>query len=60
VVRRAAPLGVIVQPDEVAALIHFLVADDCPVINGQAINIDAGVSAGLSTTLIESVLSTAS
>jgi 3alpha(or 20beta)-hydroxysteroid dehydrogenase len=56
VTRRAAPLGVTIQPEQVAALVHFLVADDCPVISGQAINIDAGTSAGISNAIIESVL----
>ena len=44
----AAPLGRIVQPDEVAALMHFLAAGDCPVLSGLAISIDGGMSAGMS------------
>jgi NAD(P)-dependent dehydrogenase (short-subunit alcohol dehydrogenase family) len=58
IARKAAPLGTIIQPDHVAALIHFLAADDCPVLTGQALNIDAGVTAGISIGLIESVAAT--
>lgn len=32
-----------------AALIHFLVSDDCPVFSGQTIAIDAGITAGVSS-----------
>jgi 3alpha(or 20beta)-hydroxysteroid dehydrogenase len=42
------PLGRIAQPEEVAALIHFLASDDSSFVNGQAINIDGGFTAGLS------------
>jgi 3alpha(or 20beta)-hydroxysteroid dehydrogenase len=55
IARKAAPLGKIIQPGHVAALIHFLAADDCPVITGQALNVDAGVTAGISIGVIESI-----
>lgn len=55
IARKAAPMGTIVQPQHAAALIHFLAADDCPVLSGQAINIDGGVSAGISASVIEAV-----
>ena len=42
------PMSRIAQPSEVAALVHFLVADDCGFINGQAIAVDGGFSAGVS------------
>ena len=51
----AAPLGRIVQPDEVAALMHFLAAEDCPVLSGLAIAIDGGMSAGMSSGLADAV-----
>jgi 3alpha(or 20beta)-hydroxysteroid dehydrogenase len=42
------PLGRICKPGEIAALIHFLASRDCDFINGQAIMIDGGMSAGVS------------
>lgn len=44
----ASALGRIIEAEHVAALVHFLAADDCPVITGQAIAIDAGITAGVS------------
>jgi len=55
IVRTAAPLGTIVQPEHVAALMHFLAADDCPVLSGQAVNLDGGISAGISIGMIDAV-----
>jgi 3alpha(or 20beta)-hydroxysteroid dehydrogenase len=55
IARQAAPLGAIVAPEHVAALMHFLAADDCPLVSGQAINLDGGVTAGISTGIIESL-----
>jgi len=54
-VATAAPLGRIVRPEEVAALIHFLAADDCPVLSGLAVPVDGGIAAGTSVALIEAV-----
>ena len=50
---KTIPLERICEPEEAAALIHFLCADDCGFINGQAINLCGGASAGLSHTLHE-------
>ncbi len=55
--RRAVPLGRIAQPDEVAALVQFLAADDCAFLNGQAINLCGGLSAGWSEALWEKLAS---
>ena len=55
IARQAAPLGAIVAPEHIAALMHFLAADDCPLVSGQAINVDGGVTAGISTGIIESL-----
>ena len=46
--QKAVPLGRIAEPEEIAALIHFLVASDCNFINGQAIAVDGGFTAGMS------------
>jgi NAD(P)-dependent dehydrogenase (short-subunit alcohol dehydrogenase family) len=46
--RKAVPLGRISEPEEVAALIHFLASTDCNFINGQAIAVDGGFTAGMS------------
>lgn len=40
------PLGRLVQPEEVAALYHFLASDDCAMLTGLAIPIDGGMAAG--------------
>ncbi len=50
------PLGRICEPEEVAALIHFLASQDCNFVNGQAIAIDGGMSAGGSEMLYETLL----
>lgn len=44
-------LNRIVDAEQVAALVHFLVADDCPVMTGQAIAIDCGMTAGVSSVI---------
>lgn len=46
--RKAVPLGRIAEPEEVAAMIHFLAATDCNFVSGQAIACDGGFSAGMS------------
>lgn len=56
IVRQAAPLGMIAQPEHIAALFHFLAADDCPVLTGQAFNVDAGLTAGTSAGTIEALV----
>jgi len=40
------PLGRLGAPEELAALVHFLVSPDCGFITGQAIAIDGGKTAG--------------
>lgn len=52
----ATPLGRICEPDEVAALVHFLAAPDCSYITGQAINLCGGLTAGLSENLWSELL----
>jgi 3alpha(or 20beta)-hydroxysteroid dehydrogenase len=59
VTRIASPLGRIIAAEDIAALMHFLAADDCPVISGQALSIDAGALAGLSLAAVSALASAA-
>lgn len=52
------PLERICEPEEVAALIHFLVADDCGFINGQAILLDGGMGCGITEAAFDSLTRT--
>jgi len=45
---KAVPLGRIAEPEEIAAMIHFLASNDCGFVNGQAIAVDGGFTAGMS------------
>ena len=38
------PLGRLVEPDEVAALIQFLLSEEAAMITGQNISIDSGLN----------------
>ena len=46
--QKAIPLGRIAQPEEVAAVVHFLASEDSSFVNGQSIGVDGGFSAGMS------------
>jgi 3alpha(or 20beta)-hydroxysteroid dehydrogenase len=50
------PLGRLGQPEEVAALFHFLASDESSFITGIAIPIDGGLSAGIGLGIIEPML----
>ena len=56
---KAVPLQRIAEPEEVAAIIHFLAADDCAFINGQTIAVDGGFTAGLSEIAYNTLAGTA-
>lgn len=43
----------IIDPEHVAAAMQLLVADDCPMISGQSLMVDCGVSTGISRTMWE-------
>jgi 3alpha(or 20beta)-hydroxysteroid dehydrogenase len=55
-IEKASAAGRIGQPEEVAALIHFLAADDCRYVTGQAIMIDGGLLNIHAHALIETVV----
>src|SRR5260221_12295386 len=59
VARIAGPLGRIIAAEDIAALMHFLAADDCPVISGQALSVDAGALAGFSLAAVSALASAA-
>jgi NAD(P)-dependent dehydrogenase (short-subunit alcohol dehydrogenase family) len=43
----------IAEPEEVAAVFHFLAADDSAYVNGQVINVDGGMSLGFTNEQLE-------
>lgn len=45
-IERRTPLGRLGQPEEVAALCHFLAADEAAYITGQNIAVDGGLTTG--------------
>jgi 3alpha(or 20beta)-hydroxysteroid dehydrogenase len=51
------PLGRLCEPEEVAALFHFLASDDAAFISGQAICIDGAMTAGLGFGILTPLLS---
>jgi NAD(P)-dependent dehydrogenase (short-subunit alcohol dehydrogenase family) len=51
------PLGRLCEPEEVAALFHFLASDDAAFISGQAICIDGAMTAGLGFGILTTLLS---
>lgn len=49
------PQSRICEPEEVAALVHFLASSDCTFLNGQCINLDGGMTAGLGPDIWETI-----
>lgn len=50
------PLARMCQPEEGAALYHFLASDDCKYITGEDIYIDGGLKAGPANQMIDAIL----
>jgi NAD(P)-dependent dehydrogenase (short-subunit alcohol dehydrogenase family) len=55
--KRMSPMGRVGEPEEIAALCHFLAARDCSFITGQSICVDGGGTVGYATHTIERILS---
>ena len=53
---RLTPLGRVGEPEEIAALCHFLAAPDCRYLTGQSIYVDGGNSTGLAAGTIQALL----
>lgn len=54
----SSPLGRIAQPEEMAAVIHFLASDDASWVNGQSITVDGGQTAGTNPEIAQIVNAT--
>jgi len=46
ITERMSPMGRVGEPEEIAALCHFLAAPDCRYLTGQAIYVDGGNTVG--------------
>jgi NAD(P)-dependent dehydrogenase (short-subunit alcohol dehydrogenase family) len=50
------PMGRVGEPEEIAALCHFLAAPDCGYLTGQSIYVDGGNSVGLADRTVEKLV----
>jgi len=55
ITERLSPLGRVGEPEEIAALCHFLAAPDCRYLTGQSIYVDGGNTVGFATHTLESL-----
>jgi NAD(P)-dependent dehydrogenase (short-subunit alcohol dehydrogenase family) len=51
--RLAPSVPVRADPEEIAAVVHFLAADDSAYVTGHALLVDGGVSAGAAQGIVE-------
>ncbi len=51
--RTSTAAGRIAEPEEVAAVFHFLAADDAAYVNGQVIDVDGGMGLGFTNEQLE-------
>jgi 3alpha(or 20beta)-hydroxysteroid dehydrogenase len=54
-IAHAVPIARLIRPDEVAAMVHYLLADESAMVTGQCLVIDGGASAGPALSLFELV-----
>ena len=55
-VKTLTALGRLCEQEEVAAMFHFLSADDCKFITGANIPVDGGITAGFAPQLLEKLM----
>jgi NAD(P)-dependent dehydrogenase (short-subunit alcohol dehydrogenase family) len=53
ITERLSPMGRVGEPEEIAALCHFLAAPDCRYLTGQSIYVDGGNTVGYTDRTIE-------
>jgi NAD(P)-dependent dehydrogenase (short-subunit alcohol dehydrogenase family) len=44
------------EPEEIAAVVHFLASDDCQMITGQTLVVDGGLTTGPSLGLLDALV----
>lgn len=55
-VKAAGAFGRMAEPEEIAAVVHFLASDDCQMITGQTLVVDGGLTAGPSLGLLDALV----